>query len=90
MPDYCWYDILDGVQDISSWMHDTCDNAYGDAEDPTIAQFYQSENKKSKVYAFPRFEHWNRSRTDFIHFIDAISDSIQDYAELTDEERNTT
>lgn len=24
VPDYCWYDILDGVQDISGWMGDTC------------------------------------------------------------------
>lgn len=30
LPLYCWYDILDGVQDISGWMGDTCENNFGD------------------------------------------------------------
>ena len=44
----------------------------------------------SKIYAFPRFESWNRSRTDFIHFIDEVSDRILDYSKLSEEERKNT
>ncbi len=41
------------------------------------------------MYAFPRFEHWPREKTEFKYFIDNLSENMRDYSTMSEHEKKT-